>query len=212
MVTRATLLGNAKERFGDPNNQVYSDTYWNNRLQEAYRRVQGSNPFWPWLENSAGTLTVTGGTNSVALAAGTRRLIAVYNATDTIPMVEITGAREFRRLYPAGLVTEGLPIHYRLSSGTMFVYPTPTADTEIDVDFSVMPGTFGTGTDEPEWPTEWHDMLTEYALAHGYLDDGNLDQYQAHMAVFTAQLGELTRSVMEARGDGYAQIDDNWYQ
>lgn len=200
------------ERFGDQSNQVYAVGYWNNRLQEAYRRVHGSSPFWPWLENRNSAVSITANTNSAALPTDFRRALAVFNSTDMIPMVELTGKREYRRLYPAGIVSTGVPIHYRFQANTIEVFPTPTATTTIALDFAAKPGTFSNDTDIPEWPEDWHDLLTEYAIAYAYLDDGNLDQYQAHMSVFTTQLGELTRAVLEARGDGYPQIDDNWFE
>lgn len=209
---RSALRTNAKERFGDASNQVYADNYWNNRLQEAYRRVNGSNPFWPWLENRNSAVSIASGANSASLPTDFRRALAVFNSTDSVPMVEITGKREYRRLYPAGLVSTGVPIHYRFQANTIEVFPTPTGTTTLAIDYAAKPGTFSSDTDVPDWPEDWHDLLTEYALAFAYLDDGNLDQYQAHMAVFTAQLAELTRAILEARGDAYPQIDDNWFE
>jgi hypothetical protein len=186
MTTKATMLSAVKERFGDSTNAINSDSFYNNRLAEAIPPSARCESVLA-LARTAGnsSVSITANTNSARFPPTSAELSPCSTTPTTMPMAQITGKREYRALYPTDDIT-GPPQHYRFAYPYIQVFPTPEADTTIVLDYAAKPGTFASNSDTPEWPEDWHYMLTEWALAQAYLDDGNLDQYNAHMAVFNA--------------------------
>ncbi len=63
-------------------------------------------------------------------------------------------------------------------------------------------------TASPVWPTQFHDLLVEGALAYAYLDTGSTEQYTAHLAAFDAGVTQMMNQLLFARTETNVPIRD----
>lgn len=209
MTTAAALATRASVRFRDPAFAIISCAEWYNFLEEGYGMVIGASPEWPFLETRPSTLTFAANDNTEALPSNIWRVRAVFNSTDQLELMRLVGVSNYRTLFPDS-AERGIPRHYRFQGSNIEVYPIPQSQTCVILDALQRP-TALTPTTEPVFPTQYHHILTEWALAQAYLDDGNMEQYQAHMAAYTAILSAMKDDLLGPREDGFPQILDDLF-
>lgn len=212
-MTRDELVNYALQRLRDTTTPpaVFPCDLVCNYVNAAYAKINGANPNWPWLETVTSALSITAGTNQVALPTGAWRVLSVFNCTDGYALREITGRNSFANQWPQGSTEPGQIISYRVFNNAILVYPYAGSTTSLRVEYELAPARLAAAADVPIIPTEFHDLLVEYTMHLAYTDDGNLEQAAAHLQVFNARLEELKNSVLGPRGESYAQINDSWY-
>lgn len=210
-MTRDTMIARVKARFGDPSAQIFDADYYCNAINEAYSAVIDVSPFWPFLEtNTTGLSIAANSVAGMALPADATRVLALFNTTDLIRMEQITGRRTHLDMYPEGANQSGTPIQYRIFNNTIFVFPVPSVTTSFSLDYAVRPARLATGGASPVIPDQYQEAIIEHAIATANIDDGNMDQYNAHMAVFGQKMEQMKNDLLNPRGDSYAQINDTW--
>ncbi len=205
------LQTRCKTRFRDTAGSIVDDAGWTGFLNDAYQQVNGALPWWPWKESRSGTLTYAPGDRSKPLPADVSRVNAVWSSTDKIPLVPLENRHSYRSLYPDGTET-GVPGQYRVFAGTLEVYPLPTAQTVIVIDYFAAPAPLAGATDEPAFPEQFHRILVEGALARAYEDDGATEQAKTHWGHYTEILAGLVLDLGAAdQSERYPEIVDEWY-
>lgn len=206
----ATLTARLKTRFRDPNENVITSAEWLSYLNDAYRDVQAYSNLWSWLEvDGTAAVTVPAATRSVALPADVTRVTAVHNTTDDVLMAQFDGRTAHFKFDPEQNVS-GVPEFYRLYAGKIQVYPLPTQNTVLHIEYPAPVADLTTG--EPAFPEQYHTMLVEGALARAYLDDGASEQAAAHQSAFLMMLERMLSADLASRHDTHATIVDTWWE
>lgn len=193
-------------RFRDTGNVVVSDTEWKSYVNSAYGDILTRMPYAPWNEFSA-TVSVTAGSRSGTLPTNAFRVIAVWNATDAYPMVPLEGREEVYNQYPEQTET-GQPQQYRLFNNTVQVYPIPTVNTSLTVEYLKQAGDLSADADLPVIPEAYHDLLVAGAVMMAYKDDGNLQMAAAYAKEYEDGIKELEQEAGQPRSPRYNQIVD----
>lgn len=206
------LQARCAERFRDPTNKIVTATQWKSYLNEAYHDVVNASPFWEFKEVvSNGSLTVNAGSQYVALPTDAVRVLAVRNATDDVVLHQLDGRRAHLDAYPDGDDT-GVPTYYRVFAGRIYVFPTPEANTVLDIETMSPPVDLSSGSDEPVFPEPFHSMLIEGALARAHADDGDFNRQASCQAAFDGTLSRMLSDLLgTAREDHYPAIIDDWF-
>lgn len=196
-------------RFSDASNQIISDATWKDYVNQRYRMVDAASPFWPWKETRTTSATITAGSRTVAIPTGFT-VMSVFNYTATNKMEPLESGTEALRLWP-DQTERGTPLNYRVFNDDIEVYPLPDVDTTLYVEYLASVTALSADGDTPVFPSQFHDMLTEGALADAYLDDGNVEQYRIHEGLFQGMLKDLMVSLLDSRNERYTEIVDNYY-
>lgn len=219
MSTLLQLQTRCANRFRDPTNIIVLAVDWTDYLNEAMRDIDASSMMWPWREQQT-TLSVAPGVRTCQLPVGAWHVLAVWNATDQLPMVPLEGRGQYLIEYPQGTET-GSPLHYRmfgdtatatLTQANLEVYPLPTVATSVRVDFwGTLPDLAG-ATDVPQFPAEYHHLMVEHALAQAYEDDGNTAEADRHNSRFSTLLGNMKGNLAGmSRQERNYEITDSFY-
>lgn len=204
----ATMTTRLKTRFRDTAGSVVSDPAWLGYLNDAYADVNGTLPWWPWMESHSTDLSIAASGTSVALPANASRVTNVWNKTEQVQMVPLEGRSTYRNLYPFADEV-GTPTHYRIFGATLEVFPLPTATTLFRVDYFAPPAELVTA--EPVFPSQYHRILIEGAMARAYEDDGNPEQAGIHHEHYNAILAGMVLDLGSGdRQDRYPGITDTW--
>lgn len=212
MSTRLQLQTETALRLRDTGLVVFTAPYLNNALNAGYEFIMGASPFWPFLEamaNGASQVVPANG-NVITLPTDVWRILSINNDTDKYALTEITGRKQFLALYPDPTAQTGTPKHYRVFGNQVQVFPYASAATQLRVEYYVA-ANLAADSDVPVFPSEWHNLLVEYAMFVAYTDDGNLQQAAAHQATFQARLAHMKASLLGPRGDSYPQINDDLF-
>lgn len=205
MSTLAQLRQQAKVQYRDLSGVTVTDATWNDLLNEGYREMVAASPHWPFLESADASLVVLANTSSVTLPANGWRVLSVQNATDTVPMDELEPRRGAMDAYPDA-TTAGVPYRYRLFGNKLYVYPRPTVNTTLTVEYAGSPAQLSDG-DSPVFPVQYHHAIKHYALEQALLadDEARAEQYGAR---WRRTLEQMRTDLLGARGDSYPTITD----
>lgn len=203
------LQTRCKTRFRDTNCEIYVNADWTDYLNDAYRDTVARTRLWPFLEASS-VLTFAAGARTHALPTDVFTLNAVYNVTDETPLVPMEGRTEKYKVWPEQTET-GPPLQYNLIGTTLEIFPLPEQQTCIKIEYIGGPTMLSSGSDVPVFPSQYHHMLVEGALARAYEDDGNLNQSQVHATRFSGLLEELVQHLLAERNDRWPEIVDNYW-
>lgn len=196
MSTFTQMRARAAVRFGDPGNAVITDTVWKDYVNEGYRWLQRQHPRWPFLRATA-TVAVTSGARSGTLATRVWQVVGAYNATDDRTMALLT--TRLRRTSTFMSTETGAPTHYRVRGGTLEVFPKPTQNTNITVEYFGNATDLSSDADVPVPPDKYHDIIVAKAVALAYRDDGNdiAADYEAEVATSVeTMIADLVRDPM----------------
>lgn len=209
MSTFLALRTRCSVRFSDAAFALVTDATWKDHVNTAYRRVQSAEALWPWRELTSTTLTVVAATRSIALPIDAWRVLSVYNSTDTIKLWPFEGTVEQLRQWDQ--TETGTPIQYRILNDLLQVYPIPTGSTVLTVEYLGRAADLSGDSDLPVFPSQYHDILVEGALADAYADDGNTSQYTLHDGRFKELLAEMRQDLLSDRQERSSEIVDNWF-
>jgi len=189
---------------------IITDLVWKDYVNACYRRINGAEPLWPWRETTTTTLTIAAETRSATLPTDVFRVVSAFNSTNKSKLTPTEGIAEHLFQW-ASQTEDGVPVQYRVFNNQFQVYPLPTILTTFTIEYLVRPADLGADGDIPVFPSEYHDLLVEGALADAYLDDGNLKQQVAHEARYKEQFMQMREDVLSERTERYSEITDNFY-
>ena len=161
-----------------------SDTETRNRIKSWINLGQQdfvSRELWPFREEVA----------QIAVESGTREYVLTDNLSDSIDANNIVSVvslgnngrklsyvpfQGLRTLHPDLSVGSGPPEVYYLRAGSIGFYPTPSADSVIEVDYYIVPADLEADDDESIIPLTYREALFQYALSfeHDYNSDPDL--------------------------------------
>lgn len=197
-------------RFRDPNNAIVAAGEWENYLNDAKAEVDAASERWPWLESRDTTLNLAAGVSTVAIPGSGWFVLSVLDSTNDAILDEISMWTTPDRVFPSEGDETGPPEFYRVFGSNIEVYPTPDDAVVLHVTYLTAATELSAGGDVPPWGSEFHRILVEGALSKAFLDDGNLEQGQAHAAVFQGLLAQMKATYLRNRGGGFAVLGDNW--
>lgn len=206
----STLQARCAFRYRDTTNRFVEADNWTDYLNEAYRDVASAEPYWPFLESQDTSLSVAAGTGTVTLPADAWKVSAVYNDTDSVPLVPIPGRSQYRQWFRDPSNSLGTPQFYRLRGNILEVYPWPASATTIHVDIATPPADLALGTDEPVFPEHYHHILVMGALAKAYEDDGDPRWASSYQARYERLLADMRRDLLDTRTESYPEVIDTF--
>jgi hypothetical protein len=223
ILTTDLLIARLARRFRDTNFQVVTEDDWQEYLNDTFRWLQshGGGTPWPWSEKTD-TVTVTGGTATVALPAGTSVLKRVYNDTDKQRLRALQGNTAVDDRWPDE-ASQGVPLEYRVYGNVLHVYPTPSVDTDILLEYigqitqlDADLGNEPTDTGDVDLadigiPDQLAYLIAEYALYLAFLDDENEGAATLHLANAEKQLTQAMITFLSGQTSEYPQIVDRFF-
>lgn len=214
------MITECKSRFRDTSGDVIDSTAWMSYLNQAFRRVNERTPLWPWLEAAESTLSFVANQRSADLPAGAFGVNWVYNFTNDVPMYpdqprgnQWMGNRQLRS-------TVGPPTTYKVRGnagaakdmGCLDVYPLPDASYSLRIEAIKFPAVLDCTTNcIAPFPTIFHTILVDGALALAYLDDGNTTQYETRMGAFNAAVTNMMIDLLQHRTQQNVVIADTFF-
>jgi hypothetical protein len=205
------------QRFTDPSNAVIADTTgsirnWKDYVNAAYREVLRFTPLWPWNESSEQLVTVLANTRGVALPADVLAINWCYDVTNDryIPGDQGRGS-QWRGQRQLRSTTSEIADTYKLRSNNIELYPEVTVATQLALECVLAPVALNADSDVPVFPTVYHDILVEGALALAYVDDGSAAEYNLYRAQFLANEKQMMIDLLTVRDITYPPIRDAWY-
>lgn len=209
MSTFLAIRTRCSVRFSDAAFALVTDATWKDYVNAAYRRVVAEENLFPDREIT-GTFNSVALARSVALPTDVTRITALHDDTNFVKLEPIEGLSEHLRLY-ATQTEDGVPVSYRIREGKVFLYPLPTGIYAYTVEYLGRPADLNADGDLPAFPSQYHDILVEGALADAYLDDGNEKQYLAHDARFKELFQAMRLDLLGERTERYYEPTDNFY-
>lgn len=215
------IITEAASDFRDTNHDVVSTDQWCNYVNKAMRTIAGRTPFWPWNESATSTITLAANQRSADLPTDSYAVDWAYNEHDAIPLYpesdrggqwhggrQISTSTGSPRSYKVrGIATLGTTTH-----GCIDFYPLPDGAYTITIEAVRYAIRLDTVTNcIPPFPTIFHTLLVDGAVALAYLDDNNLQQYQARWAAFLVSVKELEVALMQARQETNVGIPDTFW-
>lgn len=208
----AALKARCASRFRDENHNIVTAVEWLAYLNDAYTDIVAASPFWTFLETrSEAAVTVLANTRSIPLPADVTRVTAVRNVTNAGKLDQIDG-RVGQLMFDPEQDDTGIPYLYRLQGVNIEVYPRPTANTVLALEYPLPPPLLVEDTDTPVFPYQFHPALVEGALEKAYTDDGAADQAALHATALATILGRMEVNLLGPnRQERAAGIVDSWW-
>lgn len=197
-------------RFADASFAIITDATWKDYVNARYRAVSADSPYWPFLAQRSTSVSVTSETRSTILPTDAFRVQNVWDSTDKVKLEPLEGTAEHWRFWPDN-TEDGVPVNYRVRNNSLEVYPLPLVTTTFIVEYAAPPSALSADADLPAFPSQYHDILVEGALADAYADDGNLKQYELHESRFQMLLARMRADLLETQTERYYQITDNFF-
>lgn len=209
MATTAELVTRCETRFGDPDNAIYSEANWLSYLNDAYAWLLGSLPWAPWRESRTTTLVVDANTSTEPLPTDVWRVNFVDNTTDGYKLRPFRSRIQMRQVMAQG--EAGAPLYYRLFDSGIQVFPTPTVNTTLTVEYFGPEADLAVGSVNPTIPAEFHGALVEYALFLGYADDDDSQNAAVHQAAAEERRKQLEDYLGASREEANPVLVDDWF-
>lgn len=173
----------------------WSNTKIDNVINEGIREV-ASRFRWPFLASSA-QVSVTSGTQSYALsgiASDIQRIAAIIDNDKRVKLQEIE-AQYAWQVYGGDPTTSDEATGFYIWGDTLYLVPSPTA-TETDaytLFYYKSPTELTNDTDTPEWSSQFHMLLAEYAIARVWEREEDYSKSAAAQGRFDARVEQMAR-------------------
>lgn len=170
---------------------VKIDNVINEGIQEVASRFR-----WPFLAGSA-QVSVTSGTQSYALssiASDVQRIAAIIDNDKRVKLQEIE-AQYAWELYGGDPTTSDEATAFYIWADTLYLVPVPTA-TEADaytMFYYKSPTLLSNDTDTPQWSSQFHMLLAEYAIARVWEREEDYSKSGVAQARFDARVEQMAR-------------------
>lgn len=174
-------------------------------VNTAWRQIQNSRSHWFWMQAEFSEQTLQGQARYTAAAWNldrhaewivTGNTVTLYPLADGVAQeapITFMPYRDWRAVYDRGVVDENQPINFTVSpAGELCLGPTPDAVYVVNGLYRKTPQTLVAGTDVPELPLRFHDLIAWKALI--YLAEH--DEAQIAMATASRRERELMADLM----------------
>jgi len=212
VTTFANLKLRCASRFRDTLNVIYTADEWGEYLNEVYSLTMTQDPGLTYMENLS-AVNFAAGDALATLPADTYQVNNAWNVTDGYALRPITNRAEFLEFYqpdaPSGSL--GTPEFYRLVANSIELYPAPAVATEVRLEYIARQIALVSSGDSPIFPTQFHGLLVEGALARAYADDGNPEEAARHEQQFRQQLSELVTFLQRVKAGQNFEIPDSFF-
>lgn len=176
-----------------------------NYLNDAYMLVCRRVDYY--IDEAIDVVATTVGTATFPFPANLARIRSVYD-TDRNVELEAVGLREIDRSQP----TQGTPNYYAIDGTNIHLYPTPDGVHNLVMRYWLLPNVLVNSMDTPTLPTDWHRLLTEYAIARCFWGDDDSTMGQAWDQKFAMTLSEFTSDQRFPSTDWPTQAQGLWDQ
>lgn len=163
----------------------------NEGIQEVASRFR-----WPFLATSA-QISVTAGTQAYSLssiASNIQRIAAIIDNERRIKLQELD-ARYAWQLFGGDAPDSDQALGFYLWGETLYLLPTPSA-TEANaytIFYYKSPTTLSNDTDTPEWSSQFHMLLADYAIARVWEREEDFQKAQAAQGRFDGRVEQMAR-------------------
>lgn len=166
-----------------------------NVINEGIREV-ASRFRWPFLSASA-QISVTAGTQSYALASiasDVQRIAAIIDNDRRVKLQEIEPQFAWK-VYGGDAPASNEASAFYLWGNTLYLLPTPDANESnaYTMFYYKTPTELSNDTDVPEWSSQFHMMLAEYAIARVWEREEDFQKAQAAQSRFDSRVEQMAR-------------------
>lgn len=181
-------------------------------IDDAHKELCLREP-WPFLERQQ-TITQAANDASVTTAEPLGKVLALVNKADNLvlePLRTDTQMKDF--VYD--LDTTGIPTHYYFINDALYLWPTPSSETELRIRYLTEPTTLNSDSDDTLilWPSKHDSVILYSALSKAYYINDD-PQGASMQQVMEARL-QIARSDLWMknydRPDRVIVLDDNEY-
>lgn len=212
------MRARCQTRFHDASGSLVTNADWNAMLVEAQQDVYAASPWWPFFEQRTSSLVISAQTAGTTLPPDAVRVNSVFNSTDGYLLLPMDGRADYLAYYPTFANSFGNPYNYRVSGTTLEVYPRPASNTTLTVEYMAPPAVMVNDGDTPPFPSQYHPILIEGALAKAYLDDEGVQFIGRRMVGrtmlyaqnFEAGIERMKNDLLVTQTESYYQIPDVW--
>lgn len=220
------IVTKAAGRWHDPGYNVILQDTWCDYINEAMRVIQQETPFWPWNESSRQAINISAAGGYVYDMPGDSYTINwAYNVTCDTKMYPDEGRGSQWHASRQQIDTTGIPTTYKVrgapgtgeagagaSHGCVEFYPAPDSSYCIDVEVTMYnPVLDATVNCIPPFPSIFHSILVDGALAFASQDDDDIPGYNVRMASFCSSIKGLEWNMLAARNETNAPIRDSFW-
>lgn len=220
-----TLVTKSASRWHDPNFNVITTDQWCDYLNEAMGILSQETPFWPWHESAPQAINITPSQGSYDLPTDSYTVNWAYNVTCDTKMYPDEGRGSQWHASRQQIDTTGIPTTYKVRGapgtgegattgghGCIDFYPLPDSNYCIDVEVVAFNPQLDAVTNcIPPFPTTFHHILIDGALALASQDDDDLAGYAARMVLFCNGIRNLEWNLLHARNETNAPVRDTFW-
>lgn len=157
------------------------------------------------------TLVTVAGTSTVNLPSDFVREISLSliddNGTRRAPLTQFT-LQTYDQNYDT--TSRGSPYAYAVSEAQLLLLPVPDAVYSLYLRYFDMPGDITTSFD-PVVPTEWHELLIDYALFRAYAREHDRVNAMFHKNLFDEALDKMAGEInSDHEADGPVVVQGTW--
>lgn len=181
----------------------YADDKIDNVINQGIRDL--STQFsWPYLE-ATDTITLVSDTASYAVPADFARLQAVVSSESPYKLQEVTAQAAWMRW--ASDADTDRPQHFYMRADNIIFVPTPSGASlpDITVFYYRQPTVLANDTDEPEFASQFHLVLAEFAAAKVWEREEDLTRSEYYMGRYFAGVETMARYYLN-RADDYPLV------
>lgn len=166
-------------------------------LNEGINEISGLSR-WPFLQKKS-TLSVTASTVEVSLPADFRQIVLVQqDAKRNGPLIQISHEEySYRYGDNAATASDARYFYIRFDDGTQKIgfYPTPSATVAnaYEIFYYRSPTELAAGTDTPEWDSQFHNILVDYASFRLWEREEYFDEAERAYRRYARRLADMTR-------------------
>lgn len=154
---------------------------------------------WPWLAAST-TLSVVAGTDEYTLPTDLTRTLSIVRQDKQQRLVEV--APNVIQQFQGGSTPSGTPTMYFVHGRIMFLDKIPTEDATYDWYYFKSPTLLTNDTDEPEFASEFHLVLGDWAISRVWRREEDFTKAQDAEQDFTKGIEEMARFYLDVSRDG----------
>lgn len=194
------LITAVRTRLGVPTTDAFmSDTNLTDLINAGleYATSQGD---WYWLETTE-SVNTTNAVEYVTPNASSQRTIGLYDSTG-IPLQRVR-IDELRR-FPAA-ATGANTRYFSALGARLYLRPVPNGTIALTHDYVTSEPRLASGSDTPLMPSQFHDVIADYACYFANLRQGQVqeaDKWKASGDAWVAQMAAHSDRYAETAGGG----------
>lgn len=175
------------------------NAYLNDGYLLACRRVDY------YADEATQTIATSAGVATFPLPGNWARIRSLLD-TDREVELDQVGLRDIDRAW----VQQGTPLYYAQDGTNIHLYPTPDGVHNLQLRYWLLPAILVLDTDTPTIPTDWHRLLSEYAIARCYWGEDDIASGQQWDQKFATTLAEFEADVRFPSTDYPTRVKSMW--